>query len=288
MRTHWIGLLGSLVLLAAAAAPTAVRADRGAQARGTNFFSDCRFSHAAPDDPIVHPGVHGFSHPHQFFGNVSTNASSTLATLLAHGTSCNRSADTAAYWVPALYRHGRVVKPLGVSVYYQIRSLGRIRPFPAGLKIVAGNAAARSPQSTRIVFWNCAYPPGPTKHVPSPPMCPQGRPRMIPRGRDTDGHLRLNINFPDCWDGRRLDSADHQSHMAYSIALRCPASYPVKVPALRLTVIYPIRGGSDLALASGGLYTGHADFFNAWNERELARLVAACAAEEKHCSRPAR
>ena len=33
----------------------------GAQAgsgklHGNNFFSNCRFSHFAPDDPIVHPG----------------------------------------------------------------------------------------------------------------------------------------------------------------------------------------------------------------------------------------
>jgi hypothetical protein len=58
------------------------------------------------------------------------------------------------------------------------------------------------------------------------------------------------------------------------------------VPSLRLTVAYPIRGGAGLALASGGLDSGHADFFNAWEEGELTRLVEACATETKRCSRP--
>ena len=104
--------------------------------------------------------------------------------------------------------------------------------------------------------------------------------------RPSTGYLRLNVNFPDCWDGRRLDSRDHRSHMAYSSGLRCPASHPVKVPSLRLTVAYPSRGGADLTLASGGFYSGHADFFNAWRQGELTRLVKACAAEKKRCSRP--
>lgn len=277
---------GAAQVLAGSANRNALPADRSMAAHGTNFFSACRFSHAAADDPIVHPRMPGASHPHEFFGNTSTNSKSTLATLRAHGTTCNRAADTAAYWVPALYRSGVAVKPLSVSVYYRIRSIGRIRAFPAGLKIVAGNAGAVAQQSTRIVFWNCGYPPGPIGPAASPPTCPMRRRPMIRPGRESAGHLRLNINFPDCWDGRRLDSADHHSHMAYSSGLRCPPAYPVKVPSLRLTVVYPIRGGKELALASGGLYSGHADFFNAWDERELRRLIAACSAEKKHCSQP--
>jgi hypothetical protein len=253
--------------------------------RGTNFFSVCRLSHSAPDDPIVHFRMRGASHPHEFFGNTSTNAYSTLASLRRHGTTCMRRADTAAYWVPALYQDGHVVKPLRVSVYYQLRSIGEIKPFPPGLKIVAGNAAATKPQSTKIAFWNCAYPPGPVRHVASPPLCPKVRRAMLQRRGEQDGRLRLNISFPDCWDGLHLDSASHQSHMAYSRKLRCPASHPIKVPKIRLTVTYPARGGPDMSLASGGLYSGHGDFFNSWNQAVLDRIVARCAADQRHCSR---
>ena len=279
-----IGAVIAIAMVTAAGAGDAQSKRATPRVHGTNFFSKCGLSHAAPDDPIVHFGIPGGSHPHEFFGNASTNAYSTLETLRRHGTTCNRPADTAAYWVPLLYENGRAVKPLGVSVYYQLRSIGAVEPFPAGLKIVAGNAGAVTPQSTKIVFWNCSYPPGPARHVSAPPRCPPER-RGMRRGPRGNDHLRLNIVFPDCWDGRRLDSPDHRSHMAYSSDLRCPASHPVKVPRLRLTVLYPIRGGPGLSLASGGPYSGHADFFNAWNQRALDRIVKRCSADERRCSR---
>jgi hypothetical protein len=270
---------GGLLLAAGAGSASSPPAPHG-----MNFFSVCRLSHFAPDDPIVRPGLPGASHPHEFFGNTSTNARSSLASLLAHGTTCTRKADTAAYWVPALYRNGHVVKPLQASIYYRVRSVDRVHPFPPGLEIVAGNAGATAPQSTRIVFWNCVYPTGPLEPSASIPECSRRRERMV--RRPSAGYVRLNVNFPDCWDGKRLDSPDHRSHMAYSSGLRCPASHPVKVPSLRLTVAYPIRGGAGLTLASGGLDSGHADFFNAWKQAELNRLVKQCAAEKKRCSRP--
>jgi Domain of unknown function (DUF1996) len=85
--------------------------------------------------------------------------------------------------------------------------------------------------------------------------------------------LRLQVNFPDCWDGRRLDSADHQSHMAYSSDGRCPAAHPVEVPSLTLLIQYGIAGGAGVELSSGGQFSGHADFVNAWNQATLAALV---------------
>jgi hypothetical protein len=89
-------------------------------------------------------------------------------------------------------------------------------------------------------------------------------------------YLELHVNFPDCWDGKHLDSADHHSHMAYSRAFVCPASHPVKVPLIRLMVRYPIAGGGDVYLSSGGQLTGHADFINAWDQRFLTKLVDTC------------
>jgi hypothetical protein len=80
-------------------------------------------------------------------------------------------------------------------------------------------------------------------------------------------YLELHVNFPDCWDGKHLDSADHRRHMAYR---------PVKVPLIRMTVRYPLTSGKDVVLASGGPLTGHADFFNAWDEQALAKLVDDC------------
>ena len=69
------------------------------------FIVACGFSHRNQDDPIVFPRQPGRSHDHTFFGNRSTNAFSTAASLRKHRrTSCPYSggADSAAYWAPTL------------------------------------------------------------------------------------------------------------------------------------------------------------------------------------------
>ena len=73
--------------------------------------------------------------------------------------------------------------------------------------------------------------------------------------------------------------------MAYSMRGRCPSSHPVEVPALALIVRYPVSDGSHVELASGGVYSAHADFFNAWNQTALERLVDACLNALRHCGR---
>ena len=41
----------------------------------------------------------------------------------------------------------------------------------------------------------------------------------------------------------------------------------------------------QLELASGGIYSAHADFFNAWNETALTRLTNGCLNALRHCGR---
>ncbi|HEY3181679.1 MAG TPA: DUF1996 domain-containing protein [Gaiellaceae bacterium] len=105
------------------------------------------------------------------------------------------------------------------------------------------------------------------------PACPLVQKHI---GERVQTYLELHVDFPDCWDGKRLDSPDHMSHMAYSRDYVCPPSHPVKVPLIRAMIRYPIAGGPGVALASGGQFSGHADFFNAWDERALAQLVDDC------------
>jgi len=246
-----------------------------AQLQGVNFISNCRFSHRRPDDPIVFPGKPGLSHDHSFVGNTSTNAFSTLATLRhATTTTCLRSGDTAAYWVPTLVVDNQPVAPLGATIYYRRRSYDHVQPFPAGLKMIAGDSMATAPQSMRVTFWNCGVAAGvpPSSTVPT---CPDVR----------GSGLRLHVGFPSCWDGRRLDSADHKSHMAYPMRGSCPATHPVAVPAIELIYRYPVTSGSSIVLSSGGQYSGHADFFNAWDQATLTRLVDNCLNELRHCAR---
>jgi hypothetical protein len=244
----------------------------GPQGRVPQFVVECGFSHAAPDDPIVHPGHAGRSHLHVFFGNTMTGAGTTVDDLAAGDTTCDQRLDLAAYWAPALLDHGEPVEPTTSVAYYR-PGVGvdpaTVEPYPYGLKMLGGDPVAAAPQDLDVVAWSCGT--GSVRSA-TPTTCPDGRP------------LRLAVSFPDCWDGERLDSPDHVAHTARSVGGACPGPHPVAVPQLLLTVSYPITGeGHDLSLASGSLLTGHADFFNAWDEDKLQTEVEVCLARGLTC-----
>ena len=141
-----IGVCAATVL-GAAGAPAAM-SPRDLQR--VNFVSACGFSHRSTDDPIVYPSRPGLSHDHTFVGNGTTNAFSTLRSLRGGGTTCRRNGDTAAYWMPTLLVDGQPVEPRGATIYYRRRTISPVRPFPAGLKMIAGNSKATAPQGLTI------------------------------------------------------------------------------------------------------------------------------------------
>jgi Domain of unknown function (DUF1996) len=251
-------VLGSLAV-GSLAVPTASTTPR--------FHIECPFHHFNRDDPIVHPREPGKSHRHAYFGNKSTDAFSTYRSLRRAGTNCGKRADKAAYWMPAVYKNGRRVKPNDGDFYYRGRTapLSAIRAFPKGLKIIAGNSKATRPQSTKIVGWSCFGSAG------------TARPRMRDCGK---ADVKVLIHFPSCWDGQHKDSGNHKSHMHYSIRKNgrhvCPKSHPVPVPELSYSIRLPFHDGRHVKLSSGPFYTMHADFWNAWNQRSLRRLVDKC------------
>jgi hypothetical protein len=250
-----------LVQGAAAASPGETGATHHGGAGGY-FAVTCGFSHRNRDDPIVFPRQPGRSHDHTYFGARSTDAFSTPALLRRAGrTTCRLPADTAAYWAPTLFVEGRAVEPLAVVAFYVRRTADEVDPFPAGLKVVAGDASAQSAQSSRITSWSCAV--RGAERSSTIPTCPGGR----------FGGLRLQVNFPSCWDGERLDSPNHQSHMAYASDGRCPRSHPDEVPGLTLLIYYGVSGGPDAELSSGGQLSAHADFVNSWRQTTLTQLV---------------
>ena len=275
--------LGAIVLLAAAVLGPAAFAGKPrdedanvtrADLVGVNFVENCRYSHQAPDDPIVFPGKPGLSHQHTFVGNETTNAFSSFGSLRSGTTTCLRQDDTAAYWVPALYQGSTAVLPVAATIYYRRGTLASVSPFPNNLRVIAGTAKATSPQGMRITFWSCGIASGVDRSA-EVPTCP-----------DTRGSfLRLHIRFPECWDGRRLDSSDHSSHMAYAVRGECPSTHPVEVPQITQIYRYASRGGEGFSLASGGVYSAHADFVNAWKPGALRRLVEGCLNALVHCGR---
>ena len=241
-----------------------------------SFQVACRFSHTNSDDPIVYPGKVGAAHQHEFFGNRTTNAYSTRANLLGEATTCSRRGDTAAYWTPSLSNNGQRVTPDRLIAYYRttrIKDVKTIKPFPRNLRMIAGShmGSAANPQSTQLVNWKCGD--GLDGTAAPPARC--------------GDLLRLRIEFPNCWDGRNLDSPDHKSHMTYSPSSGrgCPSSHPVAVPSLHLNFYWKVSGPlGGLALSSGGVYSGHADFINSWKQRAQARLVRNCLNSSMVCS----
>jgi hypothetical protein len=294
VRTGWqrsraalaVALLGVFALLAGTAHAAIDGSPEGRAANATrSFVTLCAFSHRNNDDPIVLPRRPGFSHDHTYVGNVSTDAFSTPTSLRSAGTTCNRKADTAAYWAPTLYADGNPVNPVGAVVYYRRLTKALVRTYPNGLTIVAGNSRSQVPQSHRVVFWDCGLVKttlyGPMRRgaqpLPAPPAA-SSRPPACPPG----SKLQLHVNFPDCWNGRTVDSVDHKRHMAYSRQGACPRRHPVPLPALSLVYQYPALTGI-IALSSGSVLTAHADFLNTWDEKALRRLVTRCLNELVPC-----
>lgn len=244
----------------------------GPQGRVGQFVARCAYSHSGPDDPIVHRDMPGMSHRHDFFGSTVTDASTTADDLLGSPTTCRKPADTAAYWTPALLDRGVPVEPIGSVAYY--RAAPGVDPTtlevpPHGLAVVSGDFTATSPQPLDVAGWGCGVS---SDLSPVPVECPPSAP------------LRVTVTFPDCWDGERVDSPDHRSHMSRSRAGRCPASHPVALPQLTFAVSYPISGpGHDLSLASGSIHGAHADFLNGWDQAGLRREVENCLRRDLVC-----
>lgn len=108
------------------------------------FRSFVDFSHVAPDDPIRNYGLPGTSHLHCFFGNGTTNAYSTYASLRRRAltsTASGTDVNGTGYWFPCFINpnpdasgNNYVVLPDQFTLYY-------VDDFPTSRKrahLVAG------------------------------------------------------------------------------------------------------------------------------------------------------
>ncbi|MFJ9138632.1 DUF1996 domain-containing protein [Streptomyces sp. NPDC102256] len=247
--------------------------------RVPEFNATCDYSHSKQDDPIVLPNLAGASHMHSFFGNKSTDAFSTAQSLRGSAaTTCAPADDLSAYWIPSLYEGNKAVEPQNMIVYYGSRlpDPAATLPFPEGFRMIAGDAKAQTPTPAGSPgqYW-CAGAGGEI-------------------GRSTDGnwpvcaptaHLTHQLVFPDCWDGKNLDSPDHKSHVAYTYDGKCSGAYPVAIPNLSFVVSYPTSGSAaGLRLASGMASSIHGDFFNAWDNAALGHRVKDCIVQKAKCN----
>jgi hypothetical protein len=279
-----------LVLVTALAALVgAVVTGPAAVASSPGWLNKCGYSHSAMNDPIVFPRQPGASHLHDFLGNKSTNARSTLRSMRAAGTTCTLKTDTAGYWAPALYRNGTRVLPRGSwagratrqQIYYRDDNVApgtHIHTIPADLRLVAGQShamsAAENPELGKEIYWGCSDNSTGKRGAP-PASC-------------SSGIISLHIGFPNCWDGVRTHRND-TVHVVYPHSYRCPAKYPTALPRVILRLEYPVGPTTGtITLGSGATYTVHGDFWNTWQQTRLNRLVADCLNTDKDCGTPTR
>ncbi len=248
-------------------------------------------------DPIVYPGQSNVGHWHTFFGNTGISPLSDVQSIKNTGNSTcmGGTAMRSSYWVPSLYdtETGRYIAPRSSLIYYTTGT-GRkeaqqvTQALPDGLVMIAGdmnNAGETSEEfKRRKIFFQCYAPGVSSAYTKSIPFCPKG------------GTIQVNISFRNCWDGLRLDSPDHKSHMSYGgnfpPPTYCPPSHPVRVADIGFNIFYPVttestqywRFVSDMynpALPGG--YSVHADFMNGTADFVKKMLVENCFKAGKDC-----
>ena len=268
-----LGCAGA-ILAALASAPTASAASID---HGASFAVRCNFSHRDYDDPINFPGQPGLSHSHDFFGNLTTAASSTYQSMTASGatTTCSRPEDTAGYWIPTVSwkdSTGTYELTANRGVFYYragFKNYRTVQPFAKDLRDInadritwfcgindAGAGSATPPTqcsggvlSLKIVFPDCV-----AQGDLSDPNLKPVDPTSNYRAGELINPATGQVIDPDT--GQVIDSPDHKVHMAESKLQNgvrvCPSDHPIPVPTLTVTISFPMRTRGPLEHLESG------------------------------------
>lgn len=282
-----LGLLVAAILVAMptsawAAQPGAIFSAQKAVPSGANSDG------AANVDPIVAPGPCNTpsAHPHVFVGAQGLCSDSTAQTMLASATSFVEAGIRSAGWWPEWRYDGQHLKFGTTSsgggkhtLFYYRETIPNAQMPPLGLKMVLGVGVVNGVNvnlGDEIIF-KCG--PGSTGDKPAPPAsC-------------SKNILVDSYRFPNCWDGFRLDSPDHISHMAYPVGNRCPASHPVntvRIEQFRRVWVPGYSNGIDIEkLTLGGNHwsSAHADYMFAWQQGTVDDFMVRCITPNVACSK---
>ena len=224
-------------------------------------------------DPIISPNAVG-SHMHHIVGGSAFGASYNYADQIKSScTSASITADKSNYWMPSLYWINSDGSFSSISANHRFYYfLGRnsvaqpVSPFPEGLRMLVGDPNAKSANS-RFTF---------TCHVNSDLSTGSLVQDNFNFDRDCPYGIRIESNFPCCWDGQNLYKSDgsHMTDPVSAASIRggsCPWSHPVRIPQIMLEFTFGVAAWApgkalkgNLAWANGDTtgYGVHADFIN--------------------------
>ncbi|MFD9123868.1 DUF1996 domain-containing protein [Kitasatospora sp. NPDC059571] len=269
-------------------APNTAKPARTGPATGT-FTSQCGRNenrHLNPDNVIVAPGVsNGAHHMHDYVGNKITDAFSSNGRLAGAGTTCSNGDQSAYYW-PVLrllnganekdakapgggqdLNVGRILQPAEVGITYSSPTGNPVQPMTRFLRIITGDAKAlTNGPANAHASWSCTGFEN-RQLADKYPICPNGS-RVV-----------RTLKFPDCWDGKNIDSANHRTHTAFSQANgACPKNFKA-IPQLVERVAYDVPSGARFAVDSfpeqlHNPVTDHGDFINVMNRNLLDQMVS--------------
>lgn len=258
------------------------------------------------DDPLLYPGQPGKSHLHKFFGANGVTSATTSETLAA-GTSSNCNYGTkvlnrSAYWMPALIVGTSVVNPDWIAVYYK-------RPMASSARCTPGSSTFQGPcvgLPNRIRFisgWDATKPDRPGDGASW--YCTAGAgghyrslDAVFASGCVAGSTLVADITFPNCWDGKNLDSPDHRSHMAWASYgdwgyLKCPATHPYVIPQTENKYAFTVTADmiGHASLSSDAMKPGakpgetmHGDYMEAWVGEAKRMWLDGCINKGLNCS----
>ncbi|KAL8769415.1 MAG: hypothetical protein Q9209_004643 [Squamulea sp. 1 TL-2023] len=182
-----------------------------------------------------------------------------------------------------------------------------VEAFPNGFQMIAGSNYRRNTtlpgpdpnefsgpfsddsndeREQRAIGFNCmnyGHNGGPAKNEPT--LYRHSLPEKSWIDSNCPDGIRLELQFPSCWNGEMDGGEKHKSHVAYPNWINggdCPAGFDKRLPALMYETIVAtdkfVGKGGKFVLGNGDPtgYGYHGDFISAWDEGVLERAVSEC------------